>query len=67
MVGHHHSIKEMQYLEVLPKEERKWDTIRITVHNVSLGGSYKLSFQNPSNNQYWTTNSISVTASRSTF
>ena len=37
-----------------PKESNK-DTIRITVHNFTLGGTFKLSAQNPETGEYHTT------------
>lgn len=43
MVGHHHAIKEIQKIGVIPKQE--FDTIRITVTNLDEG-EYVLRFQN---------------------
>jgi len=66
MTDHHHSMKEIQFVSVAVKDP-KFEQTRVTVTNIDLGGTYYLSFQNPSDLQYTVSGEISVTASASSF
>lgn len=64
MVDHHHSMKEIQYIEatVANATNEVW---RITVANPSEGGKYYLSFQITSNLTYWSSGAIPAGATTS--
>jgi len=59
-------MKEIQFVSVAVKDP-KFEQTRVTVTNIDLGGTYYLSFQNPSDLQYTVSGEISVTASASSF
>lgn len=64
MTGHHHAMKEIQYVEAVPAETN-FEVTRVTVANPSKGGKYYLSLQIPSNLTYWTSSAINADASAS--
>jgi len=62
--NHHHAMKELQYISI-GVADPKFETFRITVTNVDLTGFYIVSFQNPSNLEWWNSGQIQVDASAS--
>lgn len=65
MVGHHHSMKEIQYIEATVANQTL-DTMRITIGDPSASGKYYLTFQIPANLSYWTSKAIAPGASAAT-
>ena len=55
--NHHHAMKELQYISV-GAPDPKFETFRITVTNVDLTGFYIVSFQNPSDLEWWNSEQI---------
>jgi hypothetical protein len=62
--NHHHAMKELQYISVGPVDS-KFETFRITVNLFDTNGFYIISFQNPSDLEWWNSGQIQVDASAS--
>jgi len=64
VIGHHHAMKEVQYVSIFPSNPQK-EVTRISVTNPPETGNFYLSFQIPGNNSYWSSGPIPYKASAS--
>lgn len=62
--GHHHSMREIQRLQV--SQENKRDTMQVSISNPD-GGTFALTFTNPVTGGTWTGAAISTRATEYTF
>jgi len=62
MTGHHHSMKEIQYLAVAGAQQ--YETTRVTVTNLD-DGEYFLIFQNPGDFKFVASSEINARATAS--